>query len=269
MEQAMSESNGRDLWVRVFHRSPAAFARLVCFPHAGGSASYYAPMSGLLQPDIEVAAVQYPGRQDRLGEQCVDDIGALADRVFDSLRRWDDKPFAFFGHSMGAVVAYETARRVARKTGQPPEALFVSATRNPSYPRGGRAVHLLDDEGLIAELRRVSGPDQDWLYHTKLLAGVLPVIRSDYKAIETYAWSPGPPLDCPIIALVGDDDPYTTPEEMASWSQFCTSEFLLKVLVGGHFYLEVHSSDIAEIIAARLRERVQRPKPPERPGQAT
>jgi len=257
----MTATGGYDKWVKLYHPRPAACVRLVCFPHAGGAASYYAPMSGALRPHIELAAIQYPGRQDRGREQRVEDITALADQAFDALRRWRDRPLTFFGHSMGAIVAYEVARRFAESGTEVPQMLFVSARREPSR-RWNHHVHLLDDAGLVAELRRVAGPDQRWLYHEKLLAAVLPTVRSDYKAIESYSWSPGPPLNCSITGLVGDNDPYTTADEVAAWEGYCTGEFELKVVPGGHFYLETCGADIAAIVSSTLR---QKPRPSAQP----
>ena len=252
----MPSTGGR--WLRVFHPRPAASGRLVCFPHAGGSASSFALLSRALEPDIEVAAVQYPGRQDRADEPLIADIGLLADEAHTALARalrdWDDKPLALFGHSMGAIVAYEVARRFSR----PPGLLFISARRPPA--KGwDEHVHLRDDAGLVAELRRASGADQDWLEHEKLLAAFLPAIRSDYQAIELYAWPPGPPLGCSITALVGDRDPYTGEQEASAWADYCTGAFDLNTLPGGHFYLDANASATAEIIAARFRSR--RPGP--------
>jgi pyochelin biosynthetic protein PchC len=238
-------------WLRTFHPSPAGSARLLCFPHAGGSASYFAPLSKALAPEIEVVGVQYPGRQDRAREAPVETIEDMTDGSARALEKalpsWDDRPLAFFGHSMGAIVAYEVARRLSR----PPEFLFASARRQPS--KGfNELVHLLDDAGLVAELRRVAGPDKRWLEHEKLLTGVLPTIRSDYKAIEMYSWTPGPPLDCSITAIVGDEDPYTSVEMARAWTDFCAGDFDLHVLPGGHFYLETNVPAVAEIVSAKL-----------------
>src|ERR1700712_4687720 len=115
-------------WIRRFHESPGASARLVCFPHAGGAATYFYPLSRTLAPSIEALAVQYPGRQDRRAEPCVDDIHELADLVAPALLEWADRPLALFGHSMGATLAFEVAGRL-EKAGVRPAGLFVSGRR--------------------------------------------------------------------------------------------------------------------------------------------
>src|SRR5438094_1120625 len=145
-----------DKWIRRFHPSPQSRVRLVCFPHAGGSASYYHAMSQALAPSVEVLAVQYPGRQDRYGEPFVTDIRALADRVVESLRPWTDRPFAFFGHSMGSIVAFEAARRLQERGGAGPCRLFASSHRAPSQTRPG-TVHRGDDAGVMEAIRALGG----------------------------------------------------------------------------------------------------------------
>jgi pyochelin biosynthesis protein PchC len=238
-------------WIRQFHRRPHHQYRLVCFPHAGGSASYYFPVSRMARPDIEVLALQYPGRQDRRHEKPVDDVGELADGVSGALLNWLDHPFAFFGHSMGAIVAFEVARRLQRMGHAPPVILFASARRAPSRHRH-EDVHLRDDAGLIAELRRLGGTDPRVLADAELLATILPMTRSDYRAIETYRCLPGEPLSCPITVLVGDRDPQVTIAEASAWADQTTDRFELKVLPGGHFYLEQQAAAVMDIIHSAI-----------------
>ena len=241
-------------WLRRFHPAPDAGVRLVCFPHAGGSATFYLPVSRTLSPSIEVLPVQYPGRQDRHSEPCVSDIGELADRVVEHLLPLDAKPLALFGHSMGAVVAYEVARRLQSK-GITPLRLFVSGRRAPSRTRTGNGhVHQLDDNGLIDELRKLSATDSQLLGDPDMLRMILPAVRNDYKAVESYRHVPGPPLDCPIVALTGDDDPQVTLDEATGWSEHTTCGFELKVYEGGHFYLNSHAAAVMEAISAGVAE---------------
>jgi len=247
----MPKSEESSRWIKAFHADTEYFAYIACFPHAGGSASYFFDLSRALQPDVGVLAIQYPGRQDRLREPCAEAIGALADGAFEALRQREDLPLALFGHSMGAVVAYEVARRFARSSGRPPPLLMVSSRLEPGR-HWNRNVHLLDDAGLTRELRRIAGADQSWLNNEKLLAMALPAVRSDYRAIESYHWMPGPPLDCSIMTLVGDQDPYVEVEEMAGWENYCTGDFGRVVLPGGHFYLETHSTKVTGIVLDAL-----------------
>lgn len=233
-------------WMRRFHPADGAAARLVCFPHAGGSAPYFYHVGRMLAPGLDVLAVQYPGRQERRHEPVIESVPELADRVVAELRPWLDRPFALFGHSLGAVLAYEVARRLEAE-GRRPLGLLASGHRAPHVERHDTA-HLLDDDGLIAELRRLSGTDDALLDDDELLRLVLPCVRGDYKAAETYAYRPGPPLSCPVVGLTGDADPLVPVAEARGWAEHTTGGFELDVLPGGHFYLNDHVPALVERI---------------------
>ena len=231
----------RDLWLRRFHPVAAPQARLICFPHAGGSASFYRPLSAALPQ--EVLVVQYPGRQERHREPVVEDIGVLAERIAPLVPV--DLPLVFFGHSMGAIVAFEVARRLDTAV----QRLVVSGRRAPSTRRPER-VHQLDDNGVVAELKALSGTDARVLGNEDLLRMVLPAIRGDYTAIETYAGEPEARVACPITVLVGADDQKTTLDEARAWAGHTTGEFDLRVFPGGHFYLVEHQAEVNAVLAA-------------------
>ncbi|MBO0820999.1 MAG: thioesterase, partial [Nocardiopsaceae bacterium] len=185
-------------WVRRFRTGPAApSARLICFPHAGGSATFYFPVAKRLPADVELLAIQYPGRQDRRGEACVEDIRVLADRVAEKLAELADQPFALFGHSLGATVAFETALRLQEERGVSPVRLYASGRRAPSCHRE-ESLHLRDDAHLIEEMKQMDGTDPQVFANEEVLRMVLPSFRSDYRAAETYRYRPGPALDCPV-----------------------------------------------------------------------
>jgi pyochelin biosynthesis protein PchC len=248
-----------ELWLQRFHlgrfhRAPAyepGNPRLVCFPHAGGSASYFSEFARLLAAVLEVVAVQYPGRQERRAEPCFGSMVELADQVFPVLKPLTDRPLALFGHSMGAIAAFEVARRLADKAAANPVALFVSGRRAPSRYRA-EYVHQQDDDGLVAQIKMLSGTNPRILDNEELLRMVLPAIRSDYKAIETYQYQDGPKLRCPIHALVGDADPQATIEEVAAWEEYTTGQFTLSVVPGGHFYLNEQQVGIAKTVTTHL-----------------
>lgn len=217
------------------------------FPHAGGSASFYFPVSQALSPQVDVLAVQYPGRQDRHAERCIEDIGELADRIAVELRPWSGRSLAFFGHSMGAVLAFEVARRLENE----PVRLFASGRRAPCVHRDER-VHLRDDDGLVAELREMSGTAPWVLGDEELLRMILPATRSDYRAVETYQCAPGTRVNCPITVLTGDADPKVTVDEAKQWSEHTTGETDLRVFPGGHFYLAECQEEVFAVLAEQL-----------------
>ncbi|WP_330257831.1 thioesterase II family protein [Streptomyces murinus] len=254
MNSPLTEADG--LWIRRFHPRPDARVRLVCLPHAGGSASFYFPVSRSMPEDVDVLCVQYPGRQDRRGEPLVDSLPVLADKVHQALLPWADRPLALFGHSMGASLAYELARRLERDQEIVPAALIASGRRAPSRHRV-ETVHLRDDDGLVAEMRALSGTNPQLLGDEEILRMILPAVRADYRAAETYTWEPGPPLRCPVTCLVGDDDPKVTVAEAAAWSEHTEGPFALKVFPGGHFFLAEHQPEIIRLITARLEAPVR------------
>ncbi|MEU0130855.1 alpha/beta fold hydrolase [Streptomyces sp. NPDC006289] len=244
--------NDSDVWIRRYFPSAGAAVQLICLPHAGGSAPFYRPVAQALSPRVEVLAVQYPGRQDRRQEPLIDDLGTLADQVCEAVLASVDRPFALFGHSMGATLAFEVASRLERER-RVPLRVFASGRRAPSRHRDEQ-VHLRDDDGLVQELRGLSGTDQQVFGDEELLRMVLPAIRNDYRAAERYRYAPGPRLRCPVTALVGDNDPKATLEEVDAWRDHTDGPFELKTYAGGHFYLLEHAADVIRVIDERLGE---------------
>ncbi|QFG20263.1 thioesterase II family protein [Actinomadura sp. WMMB 499] len=250
MSAAMDER-----WFRRFAESgPAAQGpprRLICFPHAGGSASFYFPFARELAGVCELLAVQYPGRQDRRAEPACTDLEVLADRVHAALPRDSGTPTALFGHSMGAVLAYEVARRLERD-GAGPAALIVSGRRAPAARRH-EDVHRRGDDLLLAEVAGLSGTAPALLEDEELRRLILPPLRADYRAVETYRHRSGPPLGCPISVLTGDRDPRVSPAEAEAWRGHTDADFRLRTFPGGHFYLNERRAEVAAAIAADLR----------------
>lgn len=241
-----------DLWLRNFRPVPDAAVRLACFPHAGGSASFYFPMAGALAQDADVFAVQYPGRQDRRSEPVVTDITVLADEVADRLAARDDgRPLALFGHSMGSLVAFEVADRLQDR-GTPVSALIVSGRRAPHLYRRDDIRERTDD-GVVAELRELSGTDSGLLGDEEIIRMILPAVRGDYQAVETYLRTTPARLTCPVLALVGDNDPRVEPDDVRGWADHTTAGFDLKILPGGHFYLLQEQAAVLAAVRERLR----------------
>ncbi|MFF0531166.1 thioesterase II family protein [Nocardia amikacinitolerans] len=245
----MSTSTDASLWFRRFNPSPSATMRLACFPHAGGSASFFLPLSRAMHPECEVLSVQYPGRQDRRNEPLASSISALADSIADHMSHWSDKPLALFGHSMGATLAYEVTRRISSPN--IPIALFVSGRRAPSRYRQ-ESVHTLSDDQLLVELKVLGGTDSRAFADEDIVRMILPVVRADYQAIETYRHEPGPKVSTPIFAHIGDQDPRVTVDEASSWQSHTSNSFEMHVHSGDHFYITKHVDSISKHIKQTL-----------------
>ncbi|WP_067825864.1 thioesterase II family protein [Actinomadura kijaniata] len=240
------------LWFRRFvPDAEGAPVRLVCLPHAGGSASYFHPFARALGASVDVLAVQYPGRQDRRLEPCVDDLGRLADAVFAALGPYLDRPVALFGHSMGATLGFEVARRIEGTADGAVARLFASGRRAPSRP-AGELVHLFDDDRLLAELARLDGTDARVLGDEEIMRSALPAIRADYKAAETYRLTGDARLGCPVTALAGAEDTRVALDDVRAWERHTTGGFEMHVYPGGHFFLADHRRAIVDLVAGQL-----------------
>ncbi|MFJ5772724.1 thioesterase II family protein [Streptomyces sp. NPDC093094] len=240
-------------WIRRFAPADGATTQLVCLPHAGGSAPFFLPVARALAPHTDVLAVQYPGRQDRREEPGIESIPELAEQVTRAIVESADRPVTLFGHSMGASVAFEVARRLPG-TGVEVLGLIVSGRCAP--PCGCVARRKLStDENILDEIRRLSGTDARVLSDEDLVRMILPSLRSDYAAVTAYRAEPGARVPYPVLALIGDADPQVPVEDARAWREHTDSEdFELRVFPGGHFYL----NDQPEAVIDTVRRHIAR-----------
>nr|AGS49989.1 putative thioesterase [uncultured bacterium esnapd26] len=203
---------------------------------------------------MDVQAIQYPGRQYRRHVPPIDNIPELADEIFGALRLWaDDRPLALFGHSMGAVLAYEVALRLQRSGLPSPMRLFVSGRRAPSCPRDEQ-VHQAADDELVASIQALGGTSQAMLHDPEMLAMILPAIRSDYRAMGRYRHDSAQVLDCPVTVLTGDSDPQVSIDEACAWERHTTGPTDVEVFPGGHFFLIDRSSEVIDLLLRELSD---------------
>lgn len=220
-------------------------ARLICFPHSGGTAYSFRPLGALLGGDVRTIGVQYPGRQDRYDEPVIANLHDLADQVCSEISSTSRAiPLIFLGHSMGAILAYEVACRLP---GHNITGMIASGRPAPSRVRMTTA-YRLSDADLADHVISLGGTAADVLSDTGMRELLLPAIRGDYQASETYRPRPGNTLKCPLIALSGDTDPTTTPGDMRAWSGHTRGHFRQESFPGGHFFLFDHWAKLAELI---------------------
>ena len=212
--------------------------RLFCFPHAGGGPAAF---RGWRLPSTDVVPVVYPGRATRMSEAPLRTIIDLAADAEVQLRSSMREPFAFFGHSMGAYVAFELTRRLAQRGAALPKRLIVSAALGPRRASRRQVIHDLSDDAFREELRRLSGTPRELLDNEELMTLLLPMLRADFEAVATYRYTPDVRLDVPIVALGGDADDAVSFEDLAGWNEETSSSFLLRMLPGDHFF--IHRGD--------------------------
>lgn len=226
-----------DRWTVVTRPNPDPRVRLFCFPYAGGSAAIYREWGEVLPPDIEVHAVQLPGREWRLKEEPYARVLPLVEELAVVLKALFDTPFAFFGHSLGAIISFELARELRRLGLPAPERLFLSGNRAPQLPRLELDIHDAPDELFFEGLRRLEGTPDELLENEELMALLLPAMRADFAMAETYELAPEPPLDVPFSVFGGLGDLMTDRPRLEPWADHTTGEFKLRMVPGGHFFV--------------------------------
>lgn len=239
-------------WSSCRRASAGASVRLFCFHHAGGSAAVFRNWSDGLG-DLEVHAIQLPGRGSRFREAPRVRLRDLAREVAEGIAPLLQGPYALFGHSFGGLVAFEVARELVRRGEGKPVHLFVSGRRGPRLPEPAPPIHGLGEAALLREVdARYGAIPEAVLREPELLQMLLPALRADLEALETYAYQPEAPLDCPITALGGVDDPWATAPELEAWRHETTADFTLRRFAGGHFYLKAEEPLVLEEILSRL-----------------
>ncbi|MGW0366573.1 thioesterase II family protein [Streptomyces sp. NPDC002990] len=237
----------------VRHACPARPAlRLVCFPHAGGSPSFFRGWSRHLDPSVELTAVCYPGREGRFSEPLIPVMDELAGQITAELLAEPPLRTVLFGHSMGAAVAYETLLRLQGAGADHFTRLCVSGRRPAAAATGAADVAPRTDADLIAAVTSLGGTNAEVWNDPDLREMFLPILRNDYRLIDGYRpREDAPLLDAAVLALTGDRDPRATPREVEQWSAVTAGPFASHVFEGDHFYLIPHAAQVARLAVGR------------------
>lgn len=238
-------------WLRrqaTVRTTESVVIRLFCFPYAGGAANVFRAWAALAGARVDLVAIQLPGHGDRLMEPPIARLSALVPQLADEIRPHTDLPFAFFGHSLGALAAFELTRELRRTATALPVHLFVSGRRAPHLIPSKRPLHALPEAAFRSELRQLQGTPPAVLDDEELMALVSPVLRADFGLCETYNYVDEAALDIPLTAFGGKDDAEATADELDAWSLHSTKFRGVYVFDGGHFFLNDHAARMVDRI---------------------
>jgi surfactin synthase thioesterase subunit len=238
-------------WLATPRINKQADLRLFCFPYAGGGASIFRGWPAHL-PMVELLPVQLPARETRLKEAPFTSAASLVRAMGHALLPYLDRPFCFFGHSMGALLAFELARELRREYALSPRHIFVSARRAPNVARQHATIHNLPRQTFLEKLRDLNGTLPAAFEHAELIDLLLPMLKADFAICETYEYKPEAPLDCAISAFGGLEDRYVQREHMEGWREQTLGDFKLRMLPGDHFFLHSARPVLLQILCREL-----------------
>lgn len=233
----MVNLKNNDSWIIVPKANPTADLRLFCLPYAGGSSRIFRSWLDKLPGNIEICPIELPGRGSKMRLPLLNRLEPIVEAIAMQIQPYLDKPFAFFGHSMGGLISFELTRFLVTKYEISPVHLFISAHRAPQIPQSRPQIHDLPKSDFIAELRHYNGTANEVLENQELMELFLPILRADFAALETYKYYQTLPLECPISVFGGLQDNKVSIEELEAWREQTNNNFLLKMLPGDHFFI--------------------------------
>lgn len=253
----MTNSSAFDIWVSCLKPRPQARLRLICLPYAGGGVSLFRTWPDILPEAVEVCAVRLPGRETRLAEPPFVRLKPLIQTLADVLIPHLNTQFAFFGHSMGALLGFELTRELRRRHCRLPAQLYVSAYPAPQVPSSDPPIHFLPNGDFLAELRQLNEALDEALQDAELRPLLLWTLRADYAVCETYSYEVEPPLNCSIVTFGGLQDGRVTRQELESWREQTSQDFSLRMVPGDHFFIHGNQSLFSRTLANDLIQQLQ------------
>lgn len=240
-------------WIQVAHPAESPRLRLFCLAHAGGGAALFRTWHEELPGTVEVCGIQLPGRESRWKEPPIPDLRRVLDQLIPALQSRLHIPFAIYGHSMGALLAFELARELRRRGLPAPLALLVSGRQAPYLSDGRREIATLSDAEFLDRIcKRYQAIPQVVLDEPELLRIFLPTLRADFTLIETYRYVEEPALSCPVSVYQGRDDVTVSFDQLAGWRTLTSGDFKIELLPGGHFFLQTDRLPLLRRISREL-----------------
>lgn len=244
--------NQKSKWFPFFKPNQNTRIQLFCFPYSGAGASVFLGWRKILPDFIELIPVQLPGREERIGERPFTQLPPLIQALAAEIRPYLNYPFAFFGHSMGALISFELARYLRRTAQITPTTLFVSGHAAPQVTHHNKPIHHLPSKKFLNKVRELNGTPDNVLQNKELCTLLLPLIRADFTLCETYHYHADTPLPCPITALGGLTDPYINRKQLNAWDEQTEDHFILRMFPGDHFYLNKQHPHLLRVLAQEL-----------------
>lgn len=239
-------------WFLCFNSQSRGQMRLFGFPHAAGSPALFSRWPGLLPPEVQVWGASLPGRGNRLREPPCERLSALVEGMGQAIVPLLDRPFAFYGHSMGTLVGFELARWLRRRGHPQPAHLFASSRAAPHLPYRRKPLHQLPEAELLEELGRFNGTPKAILDNRELMQLLLPAIRADFAVLETYEYAPEPPFKFPITVFGSFEDSEITPDDLGAWREHTERNFVVRMLPGDHFFIETAQASLLALVRQEL-----------------
>lgn len=247
-------------WLVPTRPNPTAALRLFCFAYAGGGASVYTPWAKALPAAVEIVSVQLPGREGRFHEAPLSNLSEVMDGVAHAVGSNLDKPYMLFGHSLGALIAFELARRFAAHARPLPLGLVVSGKRAPQLPSRRRKFARLPDAEFIKEIADYKGTPASILENQELMELILPRLRADATLFDDYQYRSSGPLPCPIVAFGGSADPHVDASELLGWGEL-TDTFSHRTFEGDHFFIHSNHDAVTRALSEAIGSAISAGKP--------